>query len=104
MNNYRTQMNSVVKVWEKYLNSAPDWKQLVEGVDPKPTGCGPIYELPNPIDRPNESFAIADMREVKVAEPHYHPNGETEIYIVMQGLGLIVVGGKEQIIKKVRWL
>jgi mannose-6-phosphate isomerase-like protein (cupin superfamily) len=35
------------------------------------------------------------MREVKVASPHYHKNGETEIYFVIQGSGLTVVGGKE---------
>lgn len=75
-----------------------NWQQLVEDVTPKQTGCGPVYELPNPIERPNENFAIADMRTIHFAEPHYHV--ETEIYFVLQGNGLIVIGGKEQEISK----
>ncbi len=35
------------------------------------------------------------MREVNVAYPHYHKGRETEIYFVIQGTGLTVVGGKE---------
>ena len=58
-------------------------------IHPKPTGCGPVYELKNPIERPNESFAIADMREIQVAEPHYHP--ETEIYFVLEGRGRMFI-------------
>lgn len=100
MDDYDKQMNEVVNAWVPYLNSVPDWQQLVEGIEPKPTGCGPVYELPNPIDRPNESFAIADMRGLTTTEPHYHPNGETEIYIVLQGLGLIVVGLEERRMEK----
>lgn len=39
------------------------------------------------------------MREVKVADPHYHTNNETEIYFVISGSGLMVVGGEELSIK-----
>ncbi len=100
MSDYDRQMEGVVAAWKPYLDSVQDWRQLVEGVEPKPTGCGPVYELPNPIDRPNETFAIADMRELKVSEPHYHANGVTEIYIVLQGSGQIVVGRNLQPIEK----
>ncbi len=100
MSEYEQRMEVVVAAWQPYLDSIDDWQQVVEGIEPKPTGCGPVYELPNPVDRPNESFAIADMRELKVYEPHYHANGETEIYVVLQGLGTIVVGMKEQRIEK----
>lgn len=100
MSEYDQRMEAVVAAWQPYLDGIGDWQQVVEGIQPKPTGCGPVYELPNPVDRPNESFAIADMRELKVSEPHYHANGETEIYVVLQGLGTIVVGMKEQRIKK----
>ncbi len=90
------EITELLSVWTPYIDSITNWQTIVDGITPKPTGCGPVYELDNPInDRPNESFAIADMRTVKVAEPHYHPNGETEIYIVLTGLGRIVVGGKE---------
>lgn len=100
MNGYAKQINEVVNAWVPYLNSVQDWQQLVDSIEPKPTGCGPVYELPNPIDRPNESFAVADMRGLTTTEPHYHPNGETEIYIVLQGLGLIVIGREERRIEK----
>lgn len=86
----------IVKVWKEYVDTIEDWRQLADGVVPKQGGCGDVYELPNPIERPNESFAIADMSAVDVAEPHYHPDGVTEIYIVLEGMGLTVVGGKEQ--------
>lgn len=85
-------MSEVVGAWKAYLDTAPDWRELVEGIEPKNGGCGLVYELPNPIDRPGESFAIADMSGLDISEPHYHANGETEIYIVLQGMGRIAVG------------
>jgi mannose-6-phosphate isomerase-like protein (cupin superfamily) len=85
----------VAAVWKVYVDTGIDWQELVKGVTPKATGCGLVYELSNPIDRPDESFAIADMREIAYAEPHYHTNDETEIYIAMTGSGTVVVGGRE---------
>jgi mannose-6-phosphate isomerase-like protein (cupin superfamily) len=90
-------MDEVIKIWQEYIN-ANDWQQLIKNTEPKQTGCGPVYELPNPIERPQESFALADMRNVRVAEPHYHI--ATEIYFVLQGKGLMVTGGKGQEIHK----
>jgi len=84
----------LIKVWKEYLQTA-DWEQLIAGVEPTQTGCGPIYELANRIDRPSESSAIADMRGLKITEPHYHPN-ETEIYFVLQGSGKVITGGEVQ--------
>lgn len=100
MTEYDQRMEAVVAAWMPYINSIGDWQQEVKVIKPVLTGCGPVYELPNPIDRPNESFAIADMRNLSITEPHYHPNDETEIYVVLQGLGTIVVGQKEQQVKK----
>ena len=57
-----------------------------------------VYELANPLSRTTESFAIADMSNLAFAEPHYHP--ETEIYFILQGSGLVVVGGQEQQVQK----
>ena len=88
-------IDQVVAAWTAYTDTIQDWQTLVEGVEPKQTDCGSVYELPNPIDRPNESFAIADMRDLKYSEPHYHANGEVEIYIVLTGLGKVFVGGEE---------
>jgi mannose-6-phosphate isomerase-like protein (cupin superfamily) len=91
-------IKEVISAWEKYLVTVTDWQSLTKNVDAKPSGCGPIYELPNPIDRPHEDFAIADMRDLQATEPHYHE--EVEIYFILQGEGLIIVGGKEQKVGK----
>lgn len=93
-------MDELVKVWQKYVDSLNDWQSVVSGVTPKQTVCGPVYEPPSPLPGRTETFAISDMRGVKVAHPHYHKNGETEIYFVIQGSGLTVVGGKEIPIEK----
>jgi len=87
-------MQEVVGAWEEYLLSVDNWETLVEGIEPKIGGCGFVYEVPNPIERPGESFAIADMRELELFEPHKHINGETEIYFVIQGVGKIAVGSE----------
>lgn len=101
MSGYSEQMDVVVEAWKPYVDGIDDWQKVVEGVEPKATGCGPVYELPNPVpDRGDESFAIADMRDIIVAEPHFHPNGETEIYMVLSGLGRVVVGGKVNEVQK----
>jgi mannose-6-phosphate isomerase-like protein (cupin superfamily) len=87
--------DKLIADWQKYLSKVTEWEDLIEGVKPKATNCGPIYELKNPIERPHESFAIADMREQKVAEPHYHTGGESEIYFIISGIGVVVVAGQE---------
>jgi mannose-6-phosphate isomerase-like protein (cupin superfamily) len=90
----------IISTWQEYINTISDWKKLVEGVESKPTVCGPVYEPPSPLPKRTETFAIADMRNVDVAHPHYHKNGETEIYFVIQGTGLTIVGGEEKSIEK----
>jgi mannose-6-phosphate isomerase-like protein (cupin superfamily) len=87
-------IGELISAWQQYLAGMGDWQDVTKGVIPKQTDCGPIYEPTSPLDRPNESFAVSDMRGVKVAEPHYH-TGETEVYFVLSGSGLTVVGGKE---------
>ncbi len=94
-------IDEVVKVWKEYCDSITDWQELVKNVEPKDTYCGPVYEMPNPIpNRPNEDFAVVDMRNVKVASPHYHTNRTSEIYFVIAGEGLAVHGGIEDKIQK----
>lgn len=87
--------DETIRAWQDFL-SKNDWQKLIEGVTPKQTGCGPVYELPNYLERPHQSFAIADMRGGEVAEPHYHPDEDVEIYLVLQGRALVVVGGEER--------
>lgn len=96
---YKNNIDEIIEVWQAYLNSIDDWQSLTKDIAPKKTGCGFIYELKNPINRPHESFAIADMRAIHFCEPHYHPV-ETEIYFVLQGHGIVVVGSKEKLVQK----
>lgn len=84
--------------WQPYINSIENWQQLVATITPRKTGCGLVYELANPIVRPNENFAIVDMSGIYFSEPHYHK--ETEIYFVLQGSGIVVVGGTEEVVQK----
>lgn len=93
------EIEELISAWQAYIATMGDWWNVVENTVPKQTYCGPIYEPASPLDRPNESFAISDMRQVKVAEPHYH-TGETEIYFVLSGNGLTVVGGEELQVKQ----
>jgi mannose-6-phosphate isomerase-like protein (cupin superfamily) len=91
------ELKTALDAWRNYLMGASfDWQLITKGIAPISTGCGLIYELANPIDRPNESFSIADMRQLNISEPHYHANGETEIYIVLEGSGVVIVGDDEQ--------
>lgn len=87
-----------IKAWSDYLIQAKDWKKLIHGVQPKKSGCGLIYELGNPIHRPNEDLAIADMSGIPFTHPHYHR--ETEVYFILQGRGVVVVGDKEESVQK----
>lgn len=91
---YTPEIQDLVEAWQPYVDSVEDWQRLVEGVEPKATGCGPVYELDNPLNRTNESFAVADMRGIEFAQPHYHANGEVEVYFVLHGLGRVVVGNE----------
>jgi mannose-6-phosphate isomerase-like protein (cupin superfamily) len=94
-----TQTDEIVSAWRQFLKTA-DWRKLIAGIEPKATGCGPVYEVSSPLERPSESLAIADMRQIPFATPHYHTNGEVEMYFVLEGSGLVVVGGKELSLQK----
>ena len=95
---HNVQAQKTVKKWHNFLSSISDWQLLIKNMQPNECGCGLVYEIPNPIPAENESFAIADMRNLAFAEPHYHP--ETEIYFILQGSGLVVVGGQEIAVQK----
>lgn len=84
----------MITAWQSYIESFQDWKHLVQDVAPIQTNSGLIYELGQPLDSFNASIAVADMRDIPFAEPHYHQ--ETEIYYILQGEGVLVVGNKEE--------
>jgi mannose-6-phosphate isomerase-like protein (cupin superfamily) len=88
-------MDEIIAAWKQYADNLTDWQAVVAGTEPKLTNCGPVYEPPPPLPERTETFAVADMRNIKVAAPHYHTGGETEIYFIIQGSGLTVVGGEE---------
>lgn len=59
------------------------------------TRVGQVYTFGSPLpERSPEEFAIVDMGNIVVAEPHCHSDGETQIYIVLSGSGTVVVGGR----------
>ena len=86
-------LGGLIQAWDAFLKVS-SWEKLIEGYQPITSECGLIYELPNYLERPNESFAIADMRSLEFTEPHYHV--ETDVYFMLQGGGVFVVGGQEQ--------
>lgn len=88
-------LSIVITAWQQFLTTF-EWKQYIHNIHGEACGCGDIYELPNFLCRPGESIAIADMSKLLVSEPHYHPTGCTEIYIVLQGTALVVVGENQQ--------
>lgn len=96
----QTKIDELITAWQKYFRTVDDWQALTENVQPKATGCGPVFELGNVIDQPNQSVAIADMREIPYATPHYHTNGEIEIYFVLEGAGQVIVGGEIKDVEK----
>jgi mannose-6-phosphate isomerase-like protein (cupin superfamily) len=87
--------NKLIQEWDAFLRTS-SLETLIEECEPIVTANGLIYELPNYLQRKDESFAIVDMRHISASEPHYHV--ETEVYFVLQGGGVIVVGGQEQTI------
>lgn len=88
-------VKDIVTAWQAFIASK-NWPELIKNIPPLTTGCGIVYELPNFLNRPNEDFAIVDMRTIPYAEPHYHPTGNIEIYFVLSGTALVVVGEKKQ--------
>lgn len=84
--------DQAIALWKSYAPNFNNWQQIVKNICPKECDCGLVYELPHPLNRLTESFAIADMSNLPFSEPHYHL--DTEIYIILQGTGIVVVGGQ----------
>lgn len=91
-------MDHAIELWKTYAQSFDNWRSIVKNIEPKECGCGLVYELSHPLNRTSESFAIADMSNLAFSEPHYHI--DTEIYIILQGTGIVVVGGQEHHVSK----
>ena len=93
-------MAELVNAWQWHLHSMNEWRDLIRGAQPRDTGHGLVYELPNPIERSNESFAVVDMRDVHGATQCHSHHLETEVYFVLEGWGHVVVDGKEEFVQK----
>lgn len=93
LNNTYPILNPTINAWQEYLDQH-SWQDLIKDVTPKQSDCL-LYELGNPLDRPNEDFAIGDMRMSHYSEPHYHPDGDYEIYFVLHGSAKVVIGRNE---------
>ena len=89
-------MQNILLAWQLFFN-VNHWQDLIHNKVSKNSGCGLVYELGNPLDRENEDCAIVDMRNILYSEPHYHP--QTEIYYILQGHGILVMGRVENRIK-----
>ncbi len=92
------EIDQLIHAWQKFLSNHT-WQELTQNVDPIHGGCGPVYELPNYLNRENENLAIVDMRNIKVAEPHYHPHENIEVYFVLQGTARVIVGRNERFVQ-----
>lgn len=92
---YALEIREVADAWQDYVIRVEDWHSLVDGVEPVSSGCGQIYEMGDLLGRTGEDAAIADMRAIPYAEPHYHPTGNWEFYIALQGTARVYVGGVE---------
>jgi len=98
INHYSPDIQDLVYAWQQFLLEHP-WQELIKNRAPLKVGCGTVYELPNYLNRPNEDFAIVDMGAIIYAEPHYHPENDYEIYFVLQGTAIVVVGKVEYHVK-----
>lgn len=83
----------IIASWQKFMEDFA-WETYIKQVNPKVSGNGLVYELPNFLEREHESFAIVDMRAITFSEPHYHIH-EIEIYMVLQGSASIIKAGEE---------
>lgn len=102
MQNDTQDIEGLIDAWQAYLKTV-DWQNLIVGVEPKIGGCGKVYELDNPLDRPHESYAVADMRGLDFSELHKHINNQTELYFILEGTGKIGLGtGKDGKIEDLR--
>lgn len=90
---YTESLEEMVVVWKDFFQKN-NWQQLINDKTALECGCGLVYEIPNVLNRDNESIAIADMRTLLISEPHYHP--EIEVYYIVNGNATVVVGHEEQ--------
>lgn len=94
-------MRDRAEVWKQFLSKPENhWQKLVGSHTPICSPCGTVYPLGNPFQKPDESFAIVDMRNITFAKPHYHPETDVEVYIVLQGSACVVVGYEEFQVKQ----
>jgi mannose-6-phosphate isomerase-like protein (cupin superfamily) len=95
--NITTSEKSLVQTWQLFFDKF-NWCHVVKNYQAFHGNCGNVYELPNFLDRPNEGLAIVDMRQIKFAPAHYHP--DLEVYFILQGQALVFVGKQKYNVKQ----
>jgi mannose-6-phosphate isomerase-like protein (cupin superfamily) len=95
----RNNLNDLILRWQNVLNGKK-WQDLIKSATfIADGGCGRVHILKTLSERKNEDFVIADMSELTVSHPHYHPAGFTEIYFILAGKGIVVVDDQPKIVK-----
>jgi mannose-6-phosphate isomerase-like protein (cupin superfamily) len=95
------QLKELAVAWQHFYKDNK-YRNLMAQSTPIVEGCGIIHELKNASifrTRRNETACIVDMSQVVGATaPHFHRK-ETEVYLILQGSGKVVIGKKEYTVK-----
>ena len=95
----RNNLNDLIVRWQNILNGKK-WQDLIKSASfTVDGGCGRVHILKTLSEQKNEDFVIADMSELTVSHPHYHPAGFTEIYFILAGKGIVVVDDQPKTVK-----
>ena len=84
--------------WLRFLELI-DWRNIMHKTKALSTPNGLIYELGKQLGLPG-TLALCDMSTIEYAPPHYHGEPETEVYVVLEGSGTLVVGYTEYQLEK----
>lgn len=91
--------DDIINFWIGYCKEL-EWQTAVQGITPRRSGNGWVYEMPTLAERPAESLAIVDMGGLPISDPHYHPDNNWEFYVVLAGEAMVYVGGRPQKVQK----
>jgi mannose-6-phosphate isomerase-like protein (cupin superfamily) len=94
-------LQKLITDWQTFYKDN-DYRTLMANIKPFVDGCGSIHDLKDASifrTRQHETGCIVDMTKVIGAtEPHFHRKA-TEVYFILQGTGIVVVGDHEYQIK-----
>ena len=95
------ELQELASAWQEFYRNN-DYRDLMAHSKPFVEGCGIIHELKDISifrTRQHETACIVDMTKIVGAtEPHFHRK-EIEVYFILQGTGIVVVGKQEYLVK-----